>query len=576
MARIGSLVESLRPEELDRRILVAYTTGAAADPTSTEYLWFGDGGPGLLRRSWHNLWRRLRGKPGADLWRLAETDHSDRTHYVGLVNAIEADFYTRKVINDYGSGDIAFVAAPFGHYLICGNQLPNDPNAVESSLRRRFGIYFGYWAAEARASFRFLRTAPVDANNPRLVQIYFGLGVYAPGVAESPIGHLEIASLHSDDWTEPVLGGPNGPKAAFYPGQLGVAFGYSPRVAPAFVGGRGIPEDYVFYFGRLADSKPPVLTAVPRDLVERRQRPTRTERFLLEPAGGGDSASAAVGLGGDQPAPEEGQVMLVTSQTGERHFRLRWRSAGQQQRLLAHRPAAARHLRLDSLLLPRCGPTTGAGRWWVDLDERGRLANTPLAGRRFSLTGSLAGLRVYDHEEMEYRYHASAKIDRAFPLEGVEFRWSSLQARWNWGWRVQPDTNGVELGFLMLPDAITRDPGLLLGYGKPTAERLVPNWVDPCAGVSGGTWPWRSGGPQGLARWSFGNGAVRLWLERNGTLTVQPFDEHLAGVFRPRDGQAAGRDRRPTIRPIRDGRSHELKPGEGLVIGCYLFFLEGG
>lgn len=566
MARIGSFVEELGGDDQERRILISCRTSVGSNSSDIDYLWNGDRSVGRLRSTLARLGRRLARS------NTAEDGDGPVLNYPGLSHLIEEYYYIQQTINNYGGGDIGFIASPFCHFIVCGANLPAQSQANAANLKQRFGDFFGHWAAckqDPGIGFYSSSECVGHGSDADRVRIFFGYGIYVPKDNEEPIAELEIASIDEENWEVLRLiegrsqysGRDQRPAAAFYPGQLGVAFGYSPAIAPAFLREHGIPGGYLFYLGRLSEIDTPKLRAIPLD---RRGRQT------------GERSTPNIQIRGGRAVTTEGQELVVENRSsGEAYFRLRWRRLQQNDQLLPTPPAGRPCLRLDSLMLPECTRWSGIEHWWLDVDEHGELANGPLGGRSYSLTNSREGARLYRYAEMEYSYKEGRELGLDIRA-GSLFRWTTVDASSRWRWRLCRSNVPRAFGFLELPEEVGGEQGILFAGETVARFRTVkPTWFAGCSGVAVSGRRHKSATLE-LADWAFEGGHIKLRVGGNGRLLVEPSADDLAAVFvGSSDGVDISSGIGGRIEPMHKGQVYELESGNGLVLGCFLFYPSG-
>lgn len=542
MARIGSVTPQLSAAELRRRILVSRDVLDFDHAFEAERVWLGGAGEplggGLLRRligSGAPARMNLIGEPPKQppfegLRSLLETHHRTRIDYV------EADV-----------ADAACRALPFRHVVLATPEAGPQISATEANLRAYFEEQLGAWA-DGPARIRYVS----DPLLPRRVSLraQFGHGVFLPDASELPVGRFELAEAVGRDgapgvWRAPRLGGRDGPLAAFYRGQTGVAFASALRFAPAVAEGGVLPDDHVFFFGRLSAEDPPFFEAFTRD------------------AAGALAPSAAYALDGEANAPVAQRV--VRDASGRPAFHLRWIGDDGPTALRPRAPAQGPYLAVEGLVMPACGWLREVRRWWIDVTAAGRLATAPLDERAIAVAGDPSGaVRLYDRRERVDRGMFAAP--RPVPLSpDQELRRPSFSApdrATSRLWRT-PLQGLRELGFIPIGQA---DAQRFNPFRSLSREEISLDWLNACGAVETRLRDARGAARRiGLAEWSLRDGEAFCRL-RDGGLDLVSRNRSLIARLSA-DG---------ALRPSPPNATVRIAPGEEFVLGClHLRFLPG-
>ena len=552
MARIGSVVDGLTPDELKKRIIVTLTAEQAEDPFDSGWVW--------NTVSTHQVkiphgtaaakfWLRL--KQWLKRWRPFRRAKSKRL--AGLRQSIEHTYITAPALHD--GVDIAHLAIPFRHYCLCTNRRLIDAHITERNLAQRFKQHFGRYAPDVRFHY-------AHQEGASLLNIHFGFGVFVPEPNDPKVGTFQIQSTtKGSPWvTLSILGKHD---AAFYPGQKGIAFSSQVQYTPAYDHSGILPVDHVFYFGVISDD--PTST-------ELRFESFHISELVDAPQPDAAPKSNFTLLGGAAALCNEGApIVVLEDQTPV--FRFRWLGL---QGTHALRPyvegtdVGQHRLVLEGLLLPECSHATKIASWGIDFTQTGRLASAIFSDRAFALGCKGDRVQLYDRQRFKQPavdFERSSKIgDTAYWLGDVKA--TMRTPFWRWQLRGLQPLGVIPLDGLSPFANVTVTPNQM----PPT---FLVDWIDTCSQVTERAfWGWipvrtKAGAHYpGLASWHFQTKTgkkcdapkIRLTLMEDHSLAVQ-CNQNAHVAIQHADQSAQRLTQSKTV----------LQPGDTLIIGCYRF-----
>ncbi|MEM6671072.1 MAG: hypothetical protein AAF661_17855 [Pseudomonadota bacterium] len=508
---LGSIVAPLKPDELRQRILISTDLRDFDNTVDADSVWRGE-----------------------------------RSGFVGLRSLLEAFPNVRLDQIDSDVADVAWRALPFRHIVLATPERGPQSGAVEANLRAYFQEQIGAWS-DGPARICYIE----DPLLPRGVtlRIQFGHGVFVPDRDAEPVGRFEVAEdLGRDggpgEWGALRFGGRNGRRAALYRDQSGITFASSLPLAPNIAAGGVLPDDHLFFFGRLSPYDPPVFEAMRRSGPEDGAVLQNSMAYRLEED-----------LRTDMPE------RAVVDANGRPAFYMRWRGDNAPTALRARRPTTQRPcLAVEGLAAPSVGWLRDVRRWWIDATTIGRLATEPLDERALTLASDSSGaVRVFDRKERTDRgvYVAPKPV----PLgAGQEFRRPPFQIENKEAqhvWRT-PLQSLRELGFMEIGQAETQrfNP-----FRSLSPEEISLDWVNACASVETDLRDDRGAlRPLGLAEWSLRDAEVFCRVRGDGLELACEQPNRVAHVGE--DG---------VVTPITGRQKLSIGPGEQFLVGCVHF-----
>ena len=568
MARIGSAVERLNPDELRKRSITIVTVEAVDDPFDSAWVWNKLPGVKLKTAPTPSAKKQRITRPFCRIfrWVLARL-HLPLPHWLlcdaptvirlqGLKQAIEQTHITAPAIHD--GVDIAHLAVPFCHYSLCTHYpLTFDVvQTAEYNLNQSFIQHFGRYAT---TDIRFQYTHLEDAS---ALNVHFGFGVFVPDPGDSKVGSFEIQAMaNGSPWV--ALKFMQAQEAAFYSGQKGIAFSNQVQYTPAYDHNNILPVDHVFYFGVLSEN--PTATELRFDSYH-------IDELIGAPKPGAVGKSHFSIKGGAAALRQEGKPIVVL-QDSQPAFRFRWFGTAGTHALRPYPPTAAtgkHYLVLQELLLPECTRTTNISSWWIEFTETGRFASHLFGGRAFALHATGQGVQLYDRQ---HGNQSAKDFDGRSQIGDMGCWFGEVEPDIRnafWYWRLRSLETG---GFGLVPlDQLAHNATVTATQTQQLSAFPI-DWINACSHVVPRTFwdfmPLKSErGEQysGLASHCFDRNLkaakntpqIQLMLNRReASLSLQCKHAPVATQHQKQGFQT--------------GNTHTLQPGDELIIGCYRF-----
>ncbi|NPV19283.1 hypothetical protein [Bradyrhizobium aeschynomenes] len=220
------------------------------------------------------------------------------------------------------------------------------------------------------------------------IALFFGTGIFAPRASERPVGRVEILLAEAPAGAQPCF--PDQTPAGLYRGQSSLSFSSSTDLTPATV--EGLPVGSGIFCLRPkpggSDKAPYVLDWQPGP-DETALRPARD---AIDPPAAADALFRVT-------FPDVAFDVLVIDDT-------------RPSRLL-HAPPSDRGFAIVGVLEPEAAGR-GPDRWWIDIDDSGRLIASGMRRAQRSLVCRRGTLTVWDWSA------ASAAAAHAVRLQAVE------------------------------------------------------------------------------------------------------------------------------------------------------------
>ncbi|MCI4662824.1 MAG: hypothetical protein MRY63_13515 [Neomegalonema sp.] len=537
MPRIGSFVRQLGARDLRKRVLVNIATGAFDSAYDASIVWNGEQ---------RTITGRGLSALAALIRRLVRKDEEARSfRFRGLRDLLERYHNTRFEHLDGDVADAACRAIPFTHIAIHTPDAGANLDATEANLRAYFSEQIGRYG-QRRPRIKYLRDPRMPQGTDLRVQ--FGFGVFLPEPSDLQIGRFEIALAGRDEsatgeWSEPRIGGEAGMPAAFYRGQTGLVFSSALRYAPAVCQPGLLPDNHVFFFGRVGQEDPPRFEAYEARLgAQGETELTLSRQYTVD----------------HQPSADTPEF-AVRGPSGRAAFICRWRGDESHSALVRRAPEAP-HLTFEGLIMPDAGSFRAVREWWVDFTTDGRLAIGPLDESAFAVASGPGGkVRLYNRAN-----HAEAGLLASpEPVRiggGQELRQPPMpnlgesgKARWKHRLQALKPFGHLEIG---------RAPvQRIIPFRSESREELSLDWLNHCGGVyARKTDDFGAPERQGLAEWSLSGAEIWLSVESDGTLYLRSERKQRIAKL-TKDG----------LTPVQESRTQAFAPGDDVVIGCHHF-----
>lgn len=567
LARIGAFATPFDAARLSARILINRAYSDPENPYDADRLWRGLGGGlvsglgGALGGAFGRASAPAAHDPdGPDpvAPRAVAADAVEDEQFPGLRALIEAHPYTRLEPVESETMTAAARALPFEHFALSARGAGRQLRGVENALRRFYEQLFGALAARP-PRFEFFDD-PLAPDSVR-VRIQFGFGVHLPEDGDRPEGGVDVAAPDRRDPSAPGeflplrLGDPEaGRQAGLYRGQSGLAFASALRFAPAIAAPGVLPENHVFFYGRISEEDPPAFRILP------------VGPAALE-GGRNFTAEAVV----DESDEDAGRGFTVRGPTGRPEFFCRIRRDQRVGALSLTPPRERAHLKLIGLVLPETGAFHELREWWIDFTQSGRLSVAPLDERAWAVGSGPLGRFGGGSGGVARLYNRAQREEAGLFDLGEELRLGPRQTLFRRRvaladpadgsaarrWRVRLHARRA-LGWATLAPASRQ---LVTPRLSDADDALSLHWLDACGGVA----PAAVGaGPSdeiGLASWSLGGAGLRLTRGEGGALIFAA----------DRDLTLAAIDADDRLTPVAAGAELRVVPNDELLIGPHHF-----
>lgn len=302
------------------------------------------------------------------------------------------------------------IGVPFPHaIMLMGKERFEYRSAMETHARNAFkSAWENYVDPLVELRVRALVSSRLGEDE---LMVFFGTGVFVPRPGERPVGRVEIRRADSAEVAEPCF--PDRTPAALYRGQSAIAFSASTDLTPATID--SLPDLSGTFCLRPnpgnAESGPYVLEWDPGP----DKSIFKPARESLEPLPGVDALFRV-------SFPDTSFDVCVIDDT-------------RPSRLL-YAPPPGRSFAIVGILEPTIDGQP-PDRWWVDIDENGRLVASAMRRAKTSLVCRKEGMTVWDWSAMTVAAAQASKMQVLQTSVGPRRALMSAPAR-PFGWLAAP------------------------------------------------------------------------------------------------------------------------------------------